>query len=61
VQYGEVKYERAGGRIRAFYLGKPLGEIEDEGIAKTVDVNIIAEGGLVRIDTAAVEELLEKK
>ncbi|MFO0821995.1 MAG: serine/threonine-protein kinase [Gemmataceae bacterium] len=61
VQYGEVKYERAGGRIRVFYLGKPLGEIEDKDIAKTTDVKILAEGGAVRLDTAAVEELVEKK
>ncbi|HEY1186960.1 MAG TPA: protein kinase [Gemmata sp.] len=61
VQYGEVRYERAGGHIRAFYLNRPLGEIEDTGLAKTTDVKILAEGGPIRIDTAALEELIEKR
>lgn len=59
IQYGEVRYERAGGRVRAFYLGRPLGDIEDRDLAQASAVTIVA-NGTVRIDTAAVEELIEK-
>lgn len=59
LQYGEVRFERAGGRVRAFYLGRPLGEIEDRDLARTGAVTIVA-NGTVRIDTAAVEELIAK-
>ncbi len=59
-RYTEIRYERAGGRIRAYYLGKALGEIEEAGTAKTTEVRLTVEGGAVRIDTAAVEELIEK-
>ncbi|MBA4187965.1 MAG: hypothetical protein C0467_08090 [Planctomycetaceae bacterium] len=59
-RYSEVRYERAGGRIKAFFVGKPLGEIEEAGTSKLAEVRVVPEGGEVRIDTALVEELIEK-
>ncbi|VTT97197.1 serine threonine protein kinase : Serine/threonine protein kinase-related protein OS=Planctomyces limnophilus (strain ATCC 43296 / DSM 3776 / IFAM 1008 / 290) GN=Plim_0540 PE=3 SV=1: Pkinase [Gemmataceae bacterium] len=59
-RYSEVRYERAGGRVRAYFLGKPLGEVEDTGLTRTTEIRLTAEGGTVHIDTAAAEELLEK-
>jgi hypothetical protein len=59
--YAEVKYERAGGKVRAWYRNKPLGEIEDDGKLKTTEVRVAADGGSIRIDTAAFEELVEQK
>jgi serine/threonine protein kinase len=59
-KYSEVRYERAGGRVKAYFLGKPLGEIDDTGLTTTTEVRLTAEGGTVHIDTAAAEELIEK-
>ncbi|MCE9562005.1 MAG: protein kinase [Planctomycetes bacterium] len=59
--YGEVRYERAGGKIRAFFLGTPLGSIDTAGTLNKHVVMISAEGGNIRIDTAEVQELIEKK
>lgn len=58
--YLEVRYERAGGKIRAFYDSKLLGEIDDDGRVKMSEVKLLVDGGAVRIDTVAVEELKEK-
>lgn len=59
-RYSEVRYERAGGRVKAYFLGKPLGEVEDTGLTKTTEIRLAADGGTVHIDTAAAEELLAK-
>ena len=59
-RYSEVRYERAGGRVRAYFLGKPLGETEDAGLTKATEIRLAAEGGTVHIDTAAAEELIAK-
>ncbi|WP_439626414.1 protein kinase domain-containing protein [Gemmata sp.] len=59
-KYSEVRYERAGGRVRAYFLGKPLGEIEYTGLTRATEIRLTAEGGTVHIDTAAAEELIEK-
>jgi len=59
--YCEVRYERAGGRVRAFYLGTLLGTVETAGTVNTPEILLLVEGGAVRIDTANVEELIEKK
>ena len=59
--YLEVKYERAGGKLRAWYRGQIVGEIDDDGTIKTTEVRVLADGGAIRIDTAAVEELVEQK
>jgi serine/threonine protein kinase len=58
--YQEVKYERAGGKLRASYRTRPLGEVDDDGKMKTSEVRVRVEGGPIRIDTAFVEELVEK-
>lgn len=58
--YVEVRYERAGGKVRACYRNEPLGEADANGELKPGEVLVFAEGGPVRIDTAAVEELVEK-
>jgi len=59
-RYSEVRFDRAGGRIKAFYLSKPLGEIEEAGTVKLPEVRFTTDGGAVRLDTVAVEELVEK-
>jgi serine/threonine protein kinase len=61
VPYVEVLYERSGGKFRAWYSTQLLGEIEDSDKLKSSEVRVIAEGGAIRIDTAAVEELVERK
>src|SRR5579883_482755 len=58
--YLEVKYERAGGKLVAYFQGKPLGSIADTGLT-TTEFRIHATGGAMRIDYAALEELIEKK
>jgi hypothetical protein len=59
--YTEVKYERAGGKFRAWYRDQLLGEIDDDGKLKSAEVRVQTDDGPVRIDTAAVEELVEKR
>jgi hypothetical protein len=59
--YPEVRYERAGGKLRAWYRGQLLGEANDDGTPKTTEVRVLADGGAIRIDTAALEELIEQK
>jgi hypothetical protein len=59
--YLEVRYERAGGKFRAWYNSQPLGEFDDDGKLKSAEVRVHAEGGAVRIDTALIEELVERK
>lgn len=58
--YLEVKYERAGGKFFAYFQGKPLGSIPDNGLA-TTEFRLHATGGSIRIDYAALEELVEQK
>ncbi len=58
--YMEVKYERAGGTLVVWFLGQPLGSTPDAGL-KTTEFRVQALGGAIRIDLAALEELIEQK
>jgi serine/threonine protein kinase len=58
--YLEIKYERAGGTLAAWFRGQPIGRAPDAAL-RTNEFRLRAVGGTVRIDYAALEELVEQK
>lgn len=59
--YLEVRTQRAGGKIEVRFSNRVVGTLDDDGRLKVNEVRVTAEGGPVRIDTAEVVELTEKK
>jgi hypothetical protein len=58
--YLELKYERSGGTLTAWFDSVPLGRAPDAGL-KTTEFRIEATGGPVRIESAEFTQLVEKK
>jgi hypothetical protein len=58
--YLEVRCDRAGGRWRVWFRGKPLGDVPDDGGPAAAELRVAAEGGPVRLDSARLEELRPK-
>lgn len=58
--YLELKYERSGGVLTAWFDNKPLGQTPDAGL-KTTEFRIQTTGGPVRIESAELVELVEVK
>jgi hypothetical protein len=57
--YRELKYERAGGVLSAWFDGRPLGQTPAAGL-RTTELRVHATGGPVRIESAEVAELVTK-
>jgi hypothetical protein len=58
--YLELRYERAGSKLAAWFDGHALGEATADGL-KTTELRISAAGGPVRIESAQAVELVETK
>ena len=58
--YLEVKYERAGGALVAWFRGQALGQTSDAGLTAN-ELRVQTTGGSIRIDYAALEDLAEQK
>ena len=58
--YLEVRYERAGGRLIAWFQNQQLASTPDTGLT-TNEFRVQATGGAIRIDYAAIEALVEKE
>jgi eukaryotic-like serine/threonine-protein kinase len=57
--YLELRYERSGGRLAAWFDNAPLGRTPDTGL-KTTDLSIKTIGGPIRIESAAFAELVAR-
>jgi hypothetical protein len=57
--YQEVRYDRAGGKFAVWFRTRPVGTFDDDGTLKTTEIRLVIDGGPVRIESAAVEELRE--
>ena len=56
--YLEVRFERAGGRWTAWFHGTEVGQAIDDGIAKSPEFRLVAEGGkTIRVDSAILTPL----
>jgi serine/threonine protein kinase len=58
--YLELRYERSGGVLAAWFDNVPLGQTPDTGL-KTTEFRIQKTGGPVRIESAAFAELVPKE
>ena len=58
--YLELKYERSGGTLAAWFDNQPLGRTSDDGL-KTTELRIDAIDGPIRIESADLVELLEQR
>jgi serine/threonine protein kinase len=58
--YLEIRYERSGGTLAAWFRGHSIGRTPDAGL-RTTEFRLHATGGPVRIDYAALDELVEQK
>jgi len=58
--YLEVRYERAGGTLTAWFQNQQLGSTPDTGLV-TTEFRVQATGGAIRIDYAALESLVEQE
>jgi hypothetical protein len=58
--YLELKYERSGGALAAWFDSVPLGRAPDAGL-KTTEFRVEATGGPVRIESAEFTQLVEKR
>ena len=58
--YMELKYERTGNALAAWFANQPLGQVSADGL-KTTELRVQAVGGSVRIESAEQAELIEQK
>jgi hypothetical protein len=58
--YLEVRYERAGGMLTAWFQGQKLGSISDAGLV-TNEFRVQSTGGAIRIDYADLETLIPQQ
>jgi hypothetical protein len=58
--YLEVRYERTGDTLAAWFQGQHLGSIPAAGL-RTTEFRVQATGGVIRIDYADLETLVEQE
>jgi hypothetical protein len=58
--YLEVRLERAGGAWIAWFHGERVGQIADDGSAKSPEVQVTAFNGRIRIDSVVLERLIPR-
>ncbi len=61
VLYHEIKYQRAGGKLRAWFRGQFLGQASIDDDVRATEIRLEAIGGAIRLTEATLEELTERK